>query len=129
ELVARADADWVIVYADREHLANIAYLTGFEPRFEEALLLLDRKGKRIILAGNESHSYTAISPLEGLQAVLSQSLSLMGQDRSLAPSLEHILRDCGVAAGQSVALTGWKYLDASEWDGEAPAFFVPAVIV
>ena len=37
---AKAGCDWLVVYADREHLANIAFLSGFEPRFEEALLLL-----------------------------------------------------------------------------------------
>ena len=39
-LLERAGCDWVVVYADREHSANMAFLTGFEPRFEEALLLL-----------------------------------------------------------------------------------------
>jgi len=38
---ARAQAaglDALVVYADREHSANLAYITGFDPRFEEALL-------------------------------------------------------------------------------------------
>ncbi len=26
----------LVVYADREHSANLAYLSGFDPRFEEA---------------------------------------------------------------------------------------------
>ena len=26
--------DAAVVYADREHFANLAYLTGFDPRFE-----------------------------------------------------------------------------------------------
>ena len=45
-LFVSANAPWLagldafVVYADREHFANMAYLTGFEPRFEEALLLL-----------------------------------------------------------------------------------------
>ena len=39
---ARAGKDWLVVYADREHLANMAFLTGFEPRFEEALLILGK---------------------------------------------------------------------------------------
>ena len=30
----------LVVYGDREHSATFAYLTGFDPRFEEALLLL-----------------------------------------------------------------------------------------
>ena len=28
------------VYADREHSANLSWLTGFDPRFEEALFIL-----------------------------------------------------------------------------------------
>lgn len=31
--------DNLVVYADREHITNLAYLTGFDPRFEEAILL------------------------------------------------------------------------------------------
>ena len=27
-----------MVYGDREHFANLAFLTGFDPRFEEAIL-------------------------------------------------------------------------------------------
>ncbi|HUE71779.1 MAG TPA: hypothetical protein VMP01_12910 [Pirellulaceae bacterium] len=27
------------VYGDREHFANLAFLTGFDPRFEDGLLL------------------------------------------------------------------------------------------
>ena len=32
-----AGYDRIVVYADREHSANLSYLTGFDPRFEEAL--------------------------------------------------------------------------------------------
>lgn len=60
-LVERAAGDWVVVYADREHLANIAFLIGFEPRFEEALLLLGRGGERIIVTGNESMVYLPVT--------------------------------------------------------------------
>ena len=28
--------DRLVVWADREHSANLAYLSGFDPRFEEA---------------------------------------------------------------------------------------------
>ena len=43
-LRARCDEegyDRLVVYADREHSANLAYLTGFDPRFEEAALVVD----------------------------------------------------------------------------------------
>ncbi|MEO6829450.1 MAG: hypothetical protein ABI164_06535, partial [Acidobacteriaceae bacterium] len=33
-----------VVYADREHFANLAYLTAFDPRYEEALLVVARDG-------------------------------------------------------------------------------------
>jgi len=31
--------DVLVIYADREHSANLAWLSGFDPRFEEAFLL------------------------------------------------------------------------------------------
>ncbi|MBQ6855617.1 MAG: aminopeptidase P family N-terminal domain-containing protein, partial [Lachnospiraceae bacterium] len=36
--------DVLMVYGDREHGANYAYLTGFETRFEESILVLHRDG-------------------------------------------------------------------------------------
>ncbi len=39
-LYAAAGADWVVVYGDREHYANLVYLVNYDPRFEESLLLL-----------------------------------------------------------------------------------------
>ena len=40
ERMARRGYDHLVVYADREHSANLAYLTGFDPRFEEAILIV-----------------------------------------------------------------------------------------
>ena len=127
-LVAGADCDWVVVYSDREHQANIAFLTGFEPRFEEALLLLNRDGRRIIVTGNECVPYAAISGLPGVEVELAQSLSLMGQDRTEAPKLTEVLSGLGMASGQTVGIAGWKYLEEVEYD-DAPSFFVPHHLV
>lgn len=115
--LAAAGTDWLMVYADREHMANIAFLSGFEPRFEEALLLLGPGGARVLIAGNECFSYARISPLPNLRALLAQSMSLLGQDRTRAPRLTDVLRDAGIGAGDSVGLVGWKYLEPAEWDG------------
>src|SRR5512138_980907 len=51
----------VVVYADREHAANLAYLTGYDPRFEEALLIcnIETDQKPMLLVGNEGLGYTA----------------------------------------------------------------------
>jgi hypothetical protein len=126
---ARARSDWLVVYADREHFGNIVFLTGFEPRFEEALLLLGPAGKRILITGNESESYAALARLPGLFVLLSQTLSLMAQDRSKSPRLTDRLRDAGLKAGDTVGLVGWKYLEPEEDSEPATAFFVPAVYV
>lgn len=124
-LLAKAGCDWVAVYADREHVANMLHLTGIEPRFEEALLVLGTDGTRALLLGNESMDYAPLNRLPGVTPVLCQSLSLMGQDRSVAPSLGKVLAGLGLAAGQRVGVVGWKYLDPAEGSG----FVVPHSIV
>lgn len=125
----RAGCDWLAVYADREHIGNIEFLTGFEPRFEEAFLLLGPKGRRFLVTGNESESYAPIARLPGIEVIVSQSLSLMAQDRSQYPRLADRLREIGLKAGDSVGLVGWKYLEPFEDDEPAAAFYVPAVYV
>src|SRR5206468_2926321 len=126
---ARAQTDWLVVYGDREHFGNMAFLTGFEPRFEEAFLLLGGANKRVLIVGNECESYSALARLPGLALLQSQTLSLMGQDRSRFPRLEHRFRDAGLKTGDSVSLVGWKYLETQEDEDPATAFFVPAVYV
>jgi len=127
---AEAGYDVLLVYADREHFANLAYLTGFDPRFEEALLILAPGRAPVLLAGNEDVTYTAISPLR-LEVVLYQTFSLLGQPRSTSAPLSAILRDAGVggAGGTRVGIAGWKYFvpaEAEEPDvwSEAPAYLV-----
>lgn len=121
----RAGADWLVVYADREHFANIAFLSAFEPRFEEALLLLGPQGKRIFVTGNECFSYTAISRLPAFETLLCQSLSLLAQDRSQKSDIVAVLREAGLKKGDTVGLVGWKYFEPSEWSFDEPAFYVP----
>src|SRR6185369_11514561 len=66
-LRARADEqgyDQLVVYADREHSANLAYLTGFDPRFEEAMLVVNPTGEPAILVGNECFGMAGAAPVE-----------------------------------------------------------------
>ncbi|WP_368904874.1 Xaa-Pro aminopeptidase [Taklimakanibacter lacteus] len=124
-----AGAKWLVVYGDREHFANIMFLTGFDPRFEEALLVLGPGERRIIIAGNECVGYAGLAQLPAVEIVLAQSFGLMGQDRSRAPRLLDVLKQAGIGAGDSIALAGWKYLEPGEWTGALPTFFVPSFIV
>jgi hypothetical protein len=125
EAYQRAECDWLVVYGDREHLANIAFLSGYDPRFEEALLLLGPRDKRVLVVGNEGEAYAPLAGLPGLDIGLAQSLSLMGQDRSLKPNLAAVLREAGLSRGQTIGLAGWKYFEPTEWDDPSPGLFVP----
>jgi len=111
----RAGLDTVIVFADREHFANMAYLTGFEPRFEEALLILAPGRHPVILAGPENVGWpgAAKAPLE-TEMVLYPPFGLMGQDRSRTRPLGDLLRTHGVAAGATIGAVGLKYFGPSE---------------
>ncbi len=126
---ARAGKKWLYVYADREHNTNLLHLTSFEPRFEEAVLLLGPNGLRIMYVGNDCVGYTAISPLPGLETVLAQCLSTLGQDRTQAPSFDALLKDAGIASGDSIGIVGWKYLEPVEWAEDVPAFLIPYYMV
>jgi hypothetical protein len=127
---AEAGLDALIVYADREHFANLSYLTGFDPRFEEALLLLVPGRAPVLLVGNEGVSYAKVAP-PAVEVILYQTLSLVGQDRSASPPLADVLRGCGIGGGGAarVGVAGWKYFVAAdtgtpaEWI-DAPAFLV-----
>jgi Xaa-Pro aminopeptidase len=43
----------LVVYGEREHFANLAYLTGFDPRFEEAVLIFGPGSTPLLVVGNE----------------------------------------------------------------------------
>ena len=72
--------DAVVVYADREHSASMSYLTGFDPRFEEALLVVGPGDQPAILAGNECWKLAGAAPLP-VRVHLYQELSLPSQPR------------------------------------------------
>lgn len=117
--------DRLVVYADREHSANLSYLTGFDPRFEEAILILGQSGTPILLAGNECIALARIAPLP-VEAVLHQELSLPSQPRDRSKPLAEVLADAGLVRGGSVGVVGWKSPGDRTWM-DAPAYLVDAI--
>ncbi len=114
--------DYLLVFADREHSANLQYLTNLDPRFEEALLLIDTEGVRKLLLGNECMGYTGIVPIP-LDYELYQPFSLMGQDRSVSRSLETILKEFGIKKGSRVGCAYYKVFDLNDLSKlEIPAY-------
>lgn len=122
ERAAACGQDRIVVYADREHSANLAYLTGFDPRFEEAILVVGPEGRPTLLAGNECIGLARVAPLP-VEAVLYQELSLPSQPRDRSLPLARILADAGIRRGMRVGVVGWKALRNRSWM-EAPAFLV-----
>ena len=92
-----------------QHSANLLFLTGFDPRFEEALLLLAPVKRRVLLVGNEGIVHAVVSGLP-LQIELFQGFSLMGQPRESTPRLDRVLASLGLASADQVGVVGWKYL-------------------
>ena len=127
-LVQAAGTDWVLVYADREHYANLTYLVNYDPRFEEGMLALGRNGRRVLIVGNEGLGYVGIlrAPVE---VELCQTFSLNSQPRNTAPRLRDVLAKIGIRSGQSVSLVGWKYLESYENNASTAPAFVPAFYV
>jgi Xaa-Pro aminopeptidase len=121
----RADArgyDRVLVWADREHSANLSWLTGFDPRFEEALLIVPPDGEPLILTGNECFGMAGAAPLR-MRRELFQDLSLPSQPRHRSRPLGEVLAAEGVGRGSRVGVIGWKtYARRSML--EVPAFLV-----
>ena len=74
--------DHLVVWADREHSANLAYLSGFDPRFEEALLIVGPTDDPAVLVGNECAGMAAAAPLT-MRPVMFQDMSLPGQPRDI----------------------------------------------
>ena len=126
-LYEAAGVEWVVVYGDREHNANLLFVAGFDPRFEEALLLLGPDERRVLVVGNEGLAYAELAGLP-VEVVLAQSLSLMGQPRDRAPRLDDVLRAVGIGAGVRVGVAGWKYLEREETDESGAPSFVPAML-
>lgn len=118
----------LLVYGDREHAANLLYLSGYDPRFEEAVLILGAQGPPRLLVGNEGLGYTGISPL-ALEVELFQPFSLIGQDRSRGRLLAEILSGAGLAAGQRVGAVGWKYEPGADGQTDRSWLEIPAYLV
>ena len=114
--------DRLVVYADREHSANLSYLTGFDPRFEEALLVIGPSDDPAILVGNECWGMAGAAPLP-MRRHRFQDFSLPMQPRDRSKPLAAILREEGIGAGSRVGLVGWKSY-GEPWKSDVPAYLV-----
>ncbi|MEO6578404.1 MAG: hypothetical protein ABIO99_05850 [Candidatus Limnocylindria bacterium] len=114
--------DRLVVYADREHSANLSYLTGFDPRFEETLLVAGPERDPAVLVGNECYGTAGTAPLP-MRRHLFQDFSLLGQPRDRSRPLAEILGEEGIGPGSRVGVVGWKTYASAEMS-DVPAYLV-----
>jgi hypothetical protein len=118
----------LVIYGDREHAANLHWLTGFDPRFEEAVLVVT-PDEALLLAGNEGLAWTQVSPLVqagAVRAALCTSLSLPSQPRGGKTLAEHLAGL--VPRGAVIGAAGWKWYGPGEVDDPATALEIPAFL-
>src|ERR1700761_1748266 len=75
-LRSAVDADWIVVYGDREHNANLIFLSNLDPRFEEALFVIGPDTRTLVL-GKEDVGYVPVVPID-VEVILCPTFSLMG---------------------------------------------------
>ena len=122
----------LVVYGDREHFANLAYLTGFDPRFEEALLIVARQGDPLLVVGNECAGYLPVSPLYRagkLRTERFQPFSLLNQPRAGSRFVKDILAAEGIGRNSVVGCVGCKYFADAEHPDGLHAIDLPAYLV
>jgi Xaa-Pro aminopeptidase len=125
--IAAEGLDAAVVYADREHSANISWMTGFDPRFEEALLIAVRGKDPVIITGPENAGLAAATML-GTSSLLWPGFGLLGQDRTKAVPLPDLLAKAGLEKGHKIGAVGWKYFLANEIADATLAVDLPAYV-
>lgn len=122
--------DTLIVYADKEHGGNFEYLTGFIPRFEEALLVLHQNGDAVLVLGNENLKLAPHARLKN-RVVHAPWFSLPNQPMDNTQSLPGVLHSAGISADKKLGLAGWKLFtgltDNTRQMFDLPSFIVDAI--
>lgn len=121
----------LVVYGDREHFANMAWLTGFDPRFEEAVFLIGGQRDPLLIVGNECEGYLPVSPLLAVGRLRSerfQPFSLLNQPRGNSRLIREIFADEGIEPGAKVGCVGWKYFADTEHPDGKHAIDLPSYL-
>ena len=120
--MAGRELDRLIVWADREHSAGLSFLSGFDPRFEEAILVVGADGDPAILVGNECWGMAGAAPL-AMRRILFQDLSLPSQPRDRSRPLAEILATRGRRPAPGSASSAGRHTPSGR-PSRRPAFLV-----
>jgi Xaa-Pro aminopeptidase len=124
-----AGLDALAIHGDREHAANLLWASGFDPRFEEALMVVRPAGAPLLMAGNECLAYTQASPAVAagdIEVAHCASFSLLSQPRD-SDRIE-VLLDRALPRGGRIGTVGWKYWSAEEVGDPEHALEIPSLL-
>jgi len=130
KVLARMQAegfDALVIYADKEHGGNFEYLTGFVPRFEEGLLIVEKTGAATLILGNENLKMAKYSRIP---ATLKHCphFSLPNQPMNNEIPLNDLLTETGLNTFSKIGLVGWKMF-TSATENNKQLFDIPYFIV
>lgn len=117
----------LIVYADLEHGNNFEYLTGFLPRFEEALLVINKDSNNYMIMGNENLNKVPFARIKA-KALHAPYFSLPNQPMDNNDDFATILRNAEIIEGKRVGIAGWKRF-TSRFEDNSKLLDIPAYIV
>jgi Xaa-Pro aminopeptidase len=130
QLMNKEEYDVLMIYADKEHGSNFEYLTGFIPRFEEAVFVMKNNGECSYILGNENLKLAKHARTTG--TVYHYPLfSLPNQPMYDDTPLEVILEQINLSSSKKIGLVGWKMFTSKTHDNDTlfdiPNFVVEAV--
>lgn len=99
----------LVIYADKEHGSNFEYLTGFIPRFEEALQIINKDGSSFLLLGNENYNKTKFARVKsyGVKVPL---FSLPNQPMGDFKPFGDYLEEVQIDDSEKIGFVDWKLL-------------------
>lgn len=119
--------DALIIYGDVEHGSNFEYLTGFIPRFEEALLVLHSNGEAYMLMGNENLNKVVHARIKAT-AIHVPYFSLPNQPMDNDKQLKEYFIEADIKDNDKVGIVGWKNF-TSKFANNQTLFDVPYYIL
>ncbi len=128
--MSEEEYDAIIIYSDKEHGGNFEYLTGFIPRFEEGLIILDKTGQATAILGNENLKMANYSRIP-VELKHCPQFSLPNQPMDHGKPLDEIFAETSLNTMSKIGLVGWKMFTSTHSDNRAcfdlPYFIVDAV--
>jgi hypothetical protein len=119
----------LIIYGDKEHFGNLAYITGgYDSRFEESLLIIPKNNQPVLILGNEGMSYSDISLLNHKKELF-QTFSLQGMTRDKKKYLSDIFMKYGINTKSKIGIIGIKYYEEGEFEDPSHTFDIPHYVI